>query len=101
MRLVRRFLLCLVVGVTAFGVAGWLLRPEPTWETPLRQSGAFSFLVPQGRLDDANRLLWVCTNGWRIDENEPPQILVAYDVAGGSEARRIELQPIKRQCKIE
>jgi hypothetical protein len=31
MRLFRRTLLCLVVGVTAFGVAGWLLRPKPHW----------------------------------------------------------------------
>jgi hypothetical protein len=30
MRLFRRTLLCLVVGVTAFGAAGWGFRPKPT-----------------------------------------------------------------------
>jgi hypothetical protein len=35
MRLFRRFLLCLVVGVTAFGAAGWMLRPKPSWTLDL------------------------------------------------------------------
>ena len=29
-RLIRRTLLCLLVGLTAFGVSGWLLRPKAT-----------------------------------------------------------------------
>jgi hypothetical protein len=35
MRLVRRSLVCLVVGVTAFGVAGWVFRPRPNWSVTL------------------------------------------------------------------
>ena len=36
MRLVRRSLLCLVVGVAAFGVAGWGFRRRASWSVRLR-----------------------------------------------------------------
>jgi hypothetical protein len=32
LRLVRRFLACSILGVTAFGVSGWLMRPKLNWE---------------------------------------------------------------------
>lgn len=35
MRYLRRTLLCLVVGVTAFGAAGWAFRPRASWEVDL------------------------------------------------------------------
>src|SRR4028119_2071461 len=31
LRLARRLLLCLFVGLATFGAAGWLCRPQPTW----------------------------------------------------------------------
>src|SRR4051812_42993316 len=40
MRLFRRFLLCLVVGVTAFGAAGWGFRPRASWELSLGAAGS-------------------------------------------------------------
>jgi len=34
-RLVRRLLFCVILGVTAFGVAGWLAMPRPRWTTTI------------------------------------------------------------------
>ena len=46
-RLVRRLLLCSIVGVTVFGVAGWLLRPRANWELDCSQwNGRISLLNP-------------------------------------------------------
>jgi len=44
MRLFRRTLLCLVVGVTSFGAAGWVFRPKATWSTELGVAVQGSFI---------------------------------------------------------
>src|SRR5262245_59480754 len=52
MRLFRRSLLCLGVGVTAFGAAGWLLRPKPTWEIEVATGARFLDSVNSGSNSD-------------------------------------------------
>jgi hypothetical protein len=51
MRLVRRALLSLAVGVTAFGAAGWALRPRATWTTTV-PSEYCSFIGGEHDLSD-------------------------------------------------
>jgi len=58
MRLFRRALFCLVVGVTAFGMAGWAFRPRLNWEVALGSGSASSFVAGPGKLD-AKHPLWL------------------------------------------
>ena len=52
MRLIRRSLLCFVVGVTAFGVAGWGFRPKPSAVAAVQ--GETSNLESPGEVGAAN-----------------------------------------------
>lgn len=85
-RIFRRLLLCFVVGVTIFGVAGWLLRPKPKWEVTLstkdRQGGwlkAIPVIEPE-----ENTPIWL---GWdstnESDEKVRQFHLVAIDPKTG------------------
>jgi len=56
-RLIRRTLLCLLIGVTAFGATGWGFRPKPNWsvETP----GAFRLIVGSGHELSDDDPIWL------------------------------------------
>src|SRR5829696_7122145 len=86
MRLFRRSLLCLVVGVTAFGVAGWILRLKPTWTVPLPGGWYYSFPITGGPLNDAGPIwLEVTHDTNHLDEDNQ---LLAIDAATGAALRR-------------
>jgi hypothetical protein len=60
MRLFRGTLLCLVVGVTAFGVAGWGFRPKPSWTLTIPKDDGPGFFVSHANenpWDDAPLLI--------------------------------------------
>jgi hypothetical protein len=57
MRLFRRTLLCLVVGVTAFGVAGWVFRPKPNWSIEL--PGRFHMIVGGAHELSDDEPIWI------------------------------------------
>src|SRR4051794_13382577 len=60
MRLFHRSLLCLVVGVTAFGAAGWGLRPKASWSVELEDAGDHPhFVWPAGEAPAADTPVWV------------------------------------------
>ena len=59
MRLFRRTLLCLVVGVTAFGAAGWMLRPTPSWVLDLGTETATPGFVSGGAASAAGDRVWL------------------------------------------
>src|SRR5262245_7529559 len=64
MRLFRRFILCVVVGVTAFGAAGWMLRPRASWSTTL-EAGRIAFAIYPCASPDHGAPMWVCVYiGW-------------------------------------
>jgi hypothetical protein len=73
MRLVRRTFLCLVVGVTAFGVSGWLLRPKAAWSTSLRDWD-HAWVVPSDCGDEP--FVWV----WRhVEDSREARAVRAAD----------------------
>src|SRR5687768_8937301 len=77
MRLVRRSVLCLVVGVTAFGIAGWLLRPKANWRTSL-EAGEYALLIEPHALPDPGAPRWVYL---RVNRSE--SIVVSFDPETG------------------
>jgi len=52
MHYIRRTLLCLVVGVIAFGVAGWGFRPKPSWEIEISSKAYFEYSAEARSKDD-------------------------------------------------
>jgi len=76
-RHVRRLVLCLIVGVTAFGVAGWLLRPKPIWITKLLPESSWEFVSVPGDLSDQDPI-WL----YRMEADFPDQV-VAISPANG------------------
>jgi hypothetical protein len=84
MRLFRRSLLCLVVGVTAFGVTGWGFWPRATWTTVVGEKDQLlRFVEPIDRTRPSN-LIWIQT---RI-QNE----LWSFDAKTGAPAAKLPLQ---------
>ena len=103
MRLIRRSLLCLVVGVTAFGAAGWGFRPRPNWELDLPDDipqdfvrfgpGALSPATPiwmSSGDEDSSEEYWLCIDAKagrvlnRVDRpRDNPQVLVPVVRADG------------------
>jgi hypothetical protein len=96
MRLFRRSLLCLVVGVTAFGVAAWVFRPRATWTIELPSidwAGHFVSHADDGPIPDSP--IWIYlgheedrkTGVWRsILESRSPEtgaLLAKLDVPAG------------------
>jgi hypothetical protein len=58
-RLIRRLLLCSIVGVTVFGVTGWLLRPQPSWEIDCSQWNGRIALLSPNRDASTHEPIWV------------------------------------------
>jgi hypothetical protein len=86
MRLFRRTLPCLVVGVTAFGVAGWMMGPKPNWEVEL--AGAFGNGFITEEIDtDGDEWVWIV----REQSKEfPNQSLIALDPRNGRQVLKLE-----------
>jgi hypothetical protein len=84
MRLFRRSLLSLVAGVTAFGVAGWGLRPRANWSVFFGEGESVRFL--KGREDDDERWVWLARSWWKPYR----QNAVAYDQKSGLRVATIE-----------
>lgn len=60
MRLFRRFILCLVVSVTAFGAAGWGFRPRASWE--VETPGLYRHIVGSGHQLSDDDPVWIESN---------------------------------------
>ena len=86
MRLVRRTLLCLVVGVTAFGAAGWGLRPKPNWTTALGE-GAQATVIGGAGETSAGDAIWLYLPG-QTDGSEGSE--VCLDARTGTVLRKID-----------
>jgi len=59
LRLVRRLLLCAIVGVTAFGVSGWLLRPRPSWSIRFDEAQNYHQFVHDARSGRPDEPIWI------------------------------------------
>jgi hypothetical protein len=87
MRLFRRSLLCLVVGVTAFGVAGWRLRPRPVWTVEIPKGSGLSLMRGEADISSED-WIWVV----RPDPNQDARAeLSAFDARSGERTRSIGL----------
>src|SRR5687767_13717434 len=77
MRLFRRTLLCLVVGVTAFGAAGWMLRPRPDWELVIGERDQWFHFARREDTSDDNDPLWLYARNSTVrdGEGEPSDIV--------------------------
>ena len=80
MRYFRRTLLCLVVGVTAFGVAGWVLRPKPIWMVEIPAGSGVSLLRDN---DDTGGGDWIWVVRSAADLHAPAEVL-AFDPNTGA-----------------
>jgi hypothetical protein len=92
MRLFRRSVLCLVVGVTAFGVAGWMFRPRESWTVELANGdlmfGGGRFHFPsQGPI----WIVYFRSTGEALADSELPTA-EAYDAETGALLTRVELE---------
>jgi len=91
MRLFRRSLLCVVVGVTAFGVAGWGFRPKPNWTVAVSASPWYVFglklLDSPGNIRDSDV---VSLLRWRTSDKglEDAQV-ESFDAHAGKSLSRI------------
>ena len=85
MRLFRRSLLCLVVGVTAFGAAGWVLRPKPTWRVVFPSDEDARPRVLRSLEPTESAPLWIAWEepAKNDDENEELGRVVAVDPETG------------------
>lgn len=72
-RLIRRTLLCLLVGVTAFGVSGWLLRPRANWEVYLGHARGAEFVRREGGTNPCHTI-WLQLEFKDADEDRTFQI---------------------------
>jgi hypothetical protein len=84
MRLFRRSLLCLVVGVTAFGAAGWGFRPRANWSTTL-EPARFASLIDR-RTSSGDAPQWVY-----LYFNQSENIAVAVDPQTGARLNEIRV----------
>jgi len=86
MRLFRRTLLCLVVGVTAFGAAGWGLRPRASWTVELSSKEDYSSsLVEPLDPRSPSALVWLMSM-------PDHQRLTAYDAGTGRRLGDLQLK---------
>jgi hypothetical protein len=74
MRLVRRTILCLIVGVAAFGAAGWMLRPRPNWTCSLGHNLQVMF-IHGVRPQSSDEPIWLLVNN-REGEGEGSEFCV-------------------------
>ena len=63
LRLIRRLLLCSIVGITVFGVSGWLLLPAPSWECILGGSSTPFRLAGPTTIEHDDHPIWVFAVG--------------------------------------
>jgi hypothetical protein len=89
MRLLRRSLLCLVVGVTAFGVAGWVLRPKPNWTVEIPAGSGVSLLRDD---DDIGGDDWIWILRPAADLHTRAEVL-AFDPNTGACMQTISVSP--------
>jgi len=88
-RLLRRFLVCLLVGVIVFGVSGWFLRPAPLWIVDdTGQPGALK-LVESDHPFTSDAPLWIRSETDRQNETGDP--IAALDPHTGAELHRWRL----------
>ena len=85
MRLFRRTLLCLVVGVAAFGVAGRVFRLKPNWEVECGPAIAEVRLLAPQRALATDEPIWI-RRTVRTDA-EPIDTLTVHDSRTGQELR--------------
>ena len=90
MRLLRRTLLCLIVGVSAFGASSWTLRPRPSWSVEIPVQDSELTLVDEETVAAPDAPIWVT-----YSLGEPglvePITAEARDPRDGSCLRRFEL----------
>jgi hypothetical protein len=91
MRLFRRSLLCLVVGVTAFGVAGWAFRPRAKWSVTVSEPGfdqQFQF-HEDDVVEGPPGIVWLWS-ARTMSHNKREDMFVGVDEASGRVLRRIK-----------
>ena len=82
-RLLRRFLVCLLIGVIVFGVSGWFLHPAPLWVVDYTgQPGALKLVEPEHAVA-ADAPLWIRSETDRQNETGDP--IAALDPRTGAE----------------
>ena len=104
MRLFRRSLLCLVVGVTAFGTAGWGFRPRPSWEVAMDDTSDhiadyFSPIAENTRNFD--QPVWIVVHSQRGGAGESDRAkLVAFDSRTGKMLQEAPIRGEEYRCRL-
>ena len=86
MRFIRRTLLCLVVGVTAFGAAGWGLKPRPTWSVPLESGPIHEMFLSHSLAGQNHEPIWIEANDLS-DVTVDAKSYIAFDPRTGKRLR--------------
>src|SRR3954469_17510635 len=94
MRLFRRTLLCLVVGVTAFGVSGWLLRPKPNWEVDLGGADGWHRLAGESTCNQTDHPIWGFVAGKGDFGYDPLAAGVVWGVSSPGKPIRRDSMPV-------
>src|SRR5688500_10003700 len=74
MRLFRRALLCLIIGITAFGVAGWAWRPRASWTVVVPMERGFVQSLERDPAQDA--AFWI----YGVEQSTVAGVLSKIDV---------------------
>jgi hypothetical protein len=83
-RFVRRLLFCTVIGLIAFGLSGWLLRPQPRWTVVLPSEHAYHEFPERWTPGLNGEAIWVKAS--EHDENfEDLTRFLAFDPVTGKQ----------------